>query len=134
MRISTISDAQEDPVQPPAATIAARSRPSTTLMTLHVLTQGPSLRNAYPCSTLPSLPSEADPTLLIMYFILDTPISSSPFPLLARRRANSLLVSDCSLLLQFDRSQLTNRFKCSMNTCKLTSSVNIACPAPGPAP
>jgi len=28
----------------------------------------------------------------------------------------------------------TNRFKCSINTCKLTSSVKIACPLLGPGP
>lgn len=30
------------------------------------------------------------------------------------------------------RTLLTNLFKCSMNTCKLTSSVKIACPAAAP--
>jgi len=33
---------------------------------------------------------------------------------------------------QGPRTSLTNLFKCSMNTCKLTSSVKIACPAAAP--
>ena len=32
------------------------------------------------------------------------------------------------------KSKLTKRFKCSMNTCKLTSSVKIACPFCGAEP
>lgn len=32
-----------------------------------------------------------------------------------------------------ERITQTKRFKCSINTCKLTSSVKIACPALAPA-
>ena len=41
-------------------------------------------------------------------------------------------VSNNSEITRHKINELTRRFKCSMKTCKLTSSVKIACPVPAP--
>ena len=50
-----------------------------------------------------------------------------------RLRSNSLHTAGSARRTRRTQTvERTKRFRCSMKTCKLTSSVKIACPAPAP--
>ena len=53
---------------------------------------------------------------------------------LVRLSSNSLKEDEVSRRVVAVAKTRTNRFKCSINTCKLTSSVKMACPLLGPGP